>query len=674
MFKKVIVFSWFIVFTAGPFLFACSSGDTEPDTTESDPAEPAEPEETYDFEAEEAQFEEVARGPCNPVDDGHCLLPYPSSFFLAEDMTTASGKRVDFDSDSLPINSSGNAMDITDLNRKDGFSILGTLFAYFEGPLHNDLRTPSDIATSLSPESDTYIIHAESGELLPHFIEIEVAAEGTGRQLLLLRPMQPMRHGERYIVGIRNIRKADDTLAVAPAGFATLRDRTPTELADLGRQRSHYENNIFPALENAGVSRNELQLAWDFSVSSAESSTHEANHMRELADANGIPTTYATTSVDEFDCSEGVNVGRILRGTFPAPLFTEGYEPGNLLARDENDMPMINGTVDVPFTVIVPCSAITGAEPATLVQYGHGLLDTQITVERDYVGEMANRFNWVFFASDWKGMTNLDLAALVDLASVNPAKFSTIPDNLREAFVHAYQLAKLMKGALTEDAMLQNTNGDLLVDTSAHYYFGNSLGTAVGAGYLGFSPDIERAALGVGGMPFTLVLTRSVEFLPFQDMLLGAFPDWADVSLTLALFQLLWDTGESSGWIHKVPGNTDSPKRVLLQAAIGDRSLSTYGSHVMARAVGATLLQPAARDIFGLEGAQGPLDTGSALVEFDYGLPEVAEAVIDTTAPDPHENPRRDHRGQDQIRKFLEEGIIQNYCDGPCVSEFEPIP
>ena len=658
-----------LLFIASVFLSACSKDD---DDDRTDPCDPGEPAEVYDFAAEEAAFSEVARGACNPVNDGHCLLPYPSSFFLAEDSTTASGIRVDFSEDSLPVNVSGNAMDITDLNRKDGFSIAGTLYAYFEGPLSDSLRTPSDLAKSVTEDSDTFIVHAASGELLPHFIEVELAAEGTGRQLLLLRPMKPMRHGERYVVGIRNIKKANGSLAEAPVGFVTLRDRTPTNEADLGRQRSHYENDIFPVLANAGMSRDEIQLAWDFSVSSEASSTYEGDHMRDLADASGVPSGFVTLSVDEFDCSDGVDVGRIIRATFEAPLFTESYEPGNILARDENDLPVVNGTVDVPFTVVVPCSAITGTEPARLVQFGHGFLDTQVTVEREYVGEMANRYNWIFFATDWKGLTGPDQGSLVDLAFTNPANFSTIPDNLRQAFVHAYLLAKLMKGAVAEDSLLQDANESSMIDTSAHYYFGNSLGTVVGAAYLGFSPDIERATLGVGGMPFTLVLTRSVEFLSFQAILDSAYPDAADVSLTIALFQLLWDTGESSGWIHRVV-NSESSKRVLLQAAIGDRSLSTYGSHVLARAAGAKLLQPAARDVFGLESAEGPLTSGSAYVEFDYGLEPFTEAIIDPDAPDPHENPRIDRRGQDQIRKFLEEGIIENFCDGPCVSEFEPV-
>lgn len=96
----------------------------------------------------------------------------------------------DFVADSLPVNIYGNTMNSVDLNRKDGFSVAGTLYAYFEGPLSDLLRSSSELAESVTENNDTLIVHAASGELLPHFIGGEVAADGTGRQLLLLRPIE----------------------------------------------------------------------------------------------------------------------------------------------------------------------------------------------------------------------------------------------------------------------------------------------------------------------------------------------------------------------------------------------------------------------------------------------------------------------------------------------------
>ena len=292
------MFRWLYALFVSALAVGCSGEDAEETVDPADTAEPAD--DAYDFEAR-GRLSRRSSWACNPVDEAHCLLPYPSSFFLVEDTTAASGLRVDFAADSLPVNVSGNSMSLVDLNRKDGFSTLGALYAYFEGPLSDSLRVPSDIAESITESSETMIVHAASGERVPHFREIELAAEGSGRQLLLLRPMAPLRHGQRYVVGIRNIKKADETLASAPDGFATLRDRVPTEDADLGRQRSHYENDIFPVLESAGMSRSELQLAWDFNVASAESSTDETDHMRELADNLGPPSAFTVSSVDEFD-------------------------------------------------------------------------------------------------------------------------------------------------------------------------------------------------------------------------------------------------------------------------------------------------------------------------------------------------------------------------------------
>ena len=40
---------------------------------------------------------------CDPLDPALCALPYPNSFYLRPDDTTATGYRVHYADDSLPI-------------------------------------------------------------------------------------------------------------------------------------------------------------------------------------------------------------------------------------------------------------------------------------------------------------------------------------------------------------------------------------------------------------------------------------------------------------------------------------------------------------------------------------------------------------------------------------------
>ena len=207
-----------------------------------------------------------------------------------------------------------------------------------------------------------------------------------------------------------------------------------------------------------------------------------------------------------------------------------------------------------------------------------------------------------------------------------------------------------------------------LVDTSRRYYYGNSQGAILGGAYSALSPDVERVVLGVGGAPYHLLLNRSADFDPFFVIFKTMFPDPAHVQLILAVNQTVWDSGESSGYAQvlssdPLPGTP--AKQVLLQVAIGDAQVTTLGAHVMARSYGAALIEEPARDVWGLETVPSGHE-GSALVEFDYGLDEPVTNTPPDASVDPHESPRRDLAGQEQLHMFLQTGVIEHFCDGPC--------
>ena len=73
------------------------------------------------------------RGPCNTVEDGHCLLPFPSDFFLQGDASSPTGFRVDFHTESMPVNIDLVEMDPTHWNALDGFPRLGSLATLLPG-------------------------------------------------------------------------------------------------------------------------------------------------------------------------------------------------------------------------------------------------------------------------------------------------------------------------------------------------------------------------------------------------------------------------------------------------------------------------------------------------------------------------------------------------------------
>ena len=130
------------------------------------------------------------------------------------------------------------------------------------------------------------------------------------------------------------------------------------------------------------------------------------------------------------------------------------------------------------------------------------------------------------------------------------------------------------------------------------------------------------------------------------------------------LFQQLWDPVESIGWTYR------QEKPILIQAAIGDRSVTPIASHMMARAYNAALIEPYNRSIMGLETRTPPFE-GSAIMEWDYGIedPLLSHPPEISTDPEPHEDLRREPEVQQQIGTFLKTGMVEHYCDGPCSSE-----
>ena len=73
--------------------------------------------------------------------------------------------------------------------------------------------------------------------------------------------------------------------------------------------------------------------------------------------------------------------------------------------------------------------------------------------------------------------------------------------------------------------------------------------------------------------------------------------------------------------------------------------------------------------IWGLTEQTAPFE-GSALVEWYYadGAEEPVESVPPNKDGDTHECPRREPAAQEQLRDFLEDGVVNQYCEGVCES------
>ncbi len=592
---------------------------------------------------------------CDPLVPSYCGYPFPSNVFTVDDSTTSTGRRVSFVEGSLPTANKGYRPSFAALWPSDGFSPGAAILAEMPGASSAGLPGADDIERSLADDSPTIVIDADTGTRVPHFTELDHA--GTPASLMI-RPVERLKDGTRYIVAIRNVQGEAGPLAPSP-GFAALRDLTEVGDPDIEGRRGLYAD-IFSRLEEAGIARGELQLAWDFTTASRENNTAWLVHMRDEALAlvgDAGPAFTITTA----EADPEPTLAFRLEGTMTAPLYLTQADPGGRLVMGADGMPEPNPdqpTREVPWRLLIPKSAETS--PAALMQYGHGLLGSLGQIES--FKDLANDYGYAIFGLTLIGMADDDSTWIADrLAEGQIDELTAMFDRQHQGMLEYLLAMRMMSRGLAEDP----TYGPLL-DGDARYYHGISQGGIFGGTYMALSTDVTRGVLGVMGMPYNLLLNRSVDFGIFFTLFNVAYPDGRDQQLMLSVIQNFWDRTEPNGYAPYIRTDTlpNTPAHeVLMRAAVGDHQVSTLGGQLMARAVGAEHLVAGGRSAFGLTPNDSP--SGSVYTEYDFGLPPEPLCNIPMTAcDDPHGKIRRLDESKQQLDAFLRMGQAINPCPG----------
>jgi hypothetical protein len=592
---------------------------------------------------------------CDSLVPEYCSYPFPNNVFTQADAGTPTGRRLALSSAGLPVSKAGNSVDPSPFNHADGFSTGAALLATLPGATATGLPSWTDLDASLAADSPTILLDTVTGERIPHFAELDSSTNLPG-ETLFIRPVLRLEPGRRYIAAIRNVVDSNGSAIAASPGFAALRDRSETDDEGIEARRPLY-TDIFARLGEAGVEREQLQLAWDFTTASDENKT--ATLIGMIADAeawyqdNG--PGFTIDSVDT-DFNPQDTLYRV-RGTITVPLYLEAQASGAPLVRDDEGLAVRQGTAEYPFLLLIPVSAQT--EPATLLQYGHGLFGNRNEAVADNVRRFANDYGHAVFAVDWIGQSQADQALVGNLLSTGEAHlFAGITDSLHQAMVNFTIAAKVLRDGVSQDPQFVD-----LIDASELNFLGISQGGIMGGAYMTISPDIQRGVLGVPAQPFNLILNRSTSFDLFLDFLLIANDDARGIQMFLQLAQILWDGVESNGYTHRLQ---DEGKEVLIRAGIGDHQVTTLGAHFMARTIGATHLDTGLREVWGLESTTGE-HVGSTYVEYGFGLPmDPIGNVPQTACTNPHGLVRELAEAQQQADVFFRSGVVEDFCSGAC--------
>lgn len=568
-------------------------------------------------------------GPCDPLDPAVCLQPFPNDRFTVADPSTDTGLRVAIGRSMMPRSNLGAPIDPTEWNRNDGFSPGSMLITKVPG-----LETPAafertgavpltDLERAYDEDAPIVVIDAETGERHLIWSELDANPANPADVNLIIRPAVNFEEGHRYIVALRDLRDANGEVIPAQRPFQIYRDRVMTSDPLVESRRAHFES-LFSDLGRAGIEREDLYLAWDFTVASERNLTERMLSIRDdafaqlgdtdLADmkVEGRSPTFLITAVTDYQpcgddgCEPGLQlpdlpiVGPLLDpvtglvSSVVSPLLGLAPEDDRILRKVQGEIvvpcytnlplcptlsqfayssPADNTPDRLPgnvtlaaFTCLIPRSVAADGElrQARPSLYGHGLLGSHGEVEAANVKAMANEHNFVFCATDWAGFAEQDLPTIA-LILQDLSNFPKLPDRTQQGMLNFLYLGRAMihpQGLGAHPAF--QLGGRSVIDTERLFYDGNSQGGILGGGLTAVAPDFDRAVLGVPGMNYSTLLRRSVDFEPYAE---GEFVDG------------LPDLG--LGLYDRYPNELERPLILALMQMLWDRGEANGYAHHM---------------------------------------------------------------------------------------------
>ena len=625
---------------------------------------------------------------CDPLGGDRCYLPFPNNYFTIPSDDTATGLRVRFQRDALPANAAGVHIDPTELNRNDGFSPGSALAVHLPGVdlAASGAAPQTDIARSLDDDAPIVIMDMATGERHPYWAETDAGAPDDAHRLTFIRPARNLREGHRYVVALRDLVDGDGEPLPPSDVFRAYRDMLDTGIPALENRRWSMEG-LFGTLEFYGVEREDLILAWDFTIASKRSLSERALHMRDEAfeELGNTAPDFQVTSVTESTRSDLL---REVQGTFTVPNYLTGSGAAGAVLNNGNGpgdspVPQRNGDHTARFICTIPDSAINpdgSANPTRMSLYGHGLMGSA----REVLGagsRFSRRSNTTYCATWWIGMSEEDIGSVV-AALQDMSAFRTIPDRLQQSLLNFQFLGRLMrhKDGLSTHPAFQAADGTPLLDQENLTFIGVSQGGILGGAATALSTEWDRAFLGVPGMNYSTLLDRSIDFDAFAALYDPSYPDRIDRQMGILLSQMLWDRGENNAYAQHLTYDgyaSSGNKQVMLFAAFGDHQVANISTDVMARTIGAKLRAPGlapgrsldVEPFWGIEPVTSMPDAGgSYYVMWDFGTPAPPVGNVPNRAgEDPHGMGRSQDEVLDMALAFLDTGTLIDTCGGgPC--------
>jgi hypothetical protein len=615
---------------------------------------------------------------CNPLSGEHCLLPWPSSFFLKADTTTPTGRRVAYPVAAMPKNNNEVGIDPTRYNLLDGFSVASQPIVVFkDGVAPDGLPTQAELAASVEASSLVWMLEMPGGGRVPLFAELDANAQPDEPQALIIRPQAALRWNTRYVVALRSgLKDKQGALLAAPDPFRRLRDGIGTKNKTLQGEATRI-GEVLAFLEQQGAPRSSVILAWDFHTASEETVTGNLVGMVDGALVK-LPATGPEVSglqVTDMDPVKEPTLLRQVAGMMSVPSYLESDSRDSRLKLDAAGKPVLRGQQSFPFTINIPRCAEQATGPLPVLIFGHGIFGSVEDLSTDYHKSLPEKLCMVEATTNWIGLSVNDVPAIIKDVLLDFSNLPRITDQLQQAHVNYHGLVRMMRGALLSDPALQ-VNGKPVADGKELYYLGISNGGIQGTAFAALQKDIERLALHVAGGWWSMMIQRSSDFAAMAVLLERVYVTALDRVIIIHLGQHLWDYTDPVIWAaHPVasPLAGRAKKRMLVQEAKDDDQVPNLATRAVVRGLGIDALSPVVEKVYGINEKPGPLDSG--YVQWETHPPQKPPA---TNVPPPkpsdadsaHKRVRLLPSCIEQWKTFFKpSGQVVSTCSGPCDPE-----
>ncbi len=606
---------------------------------------------------------------CDDLNPAYCALPWPSDRYLESDPTLPTGYRIAYTQEVIPDGCSSRPFDLAPYNRMDGFSPGSQIMTLFPSPPDlSDAPYLDTIDRSLEDDSPTVLLDLETGERVPHWVELDRRDSPSDQRLVFIRPAIRLENNRSYAVALRNLSDAEGTPFAPTEAFRALRDGLGSDSDRLEARRESYDA-MFLAFTQAAVpvDPSSLQAAWWWHTASFERAHQDQLDIRadalERIGADGLGCTVDSVE-DEY---KGIAY-RLVRGTVTTPWYLDSAESPAAFVRDASGVPTYQGTEEVAFIAILPHSLADIGSQGPLVIWGHGLFgEKEQHITSEVMLQRAEDEGFVFAATNWAGMSSPDMNALA-AALADVSQFYKMGEHVQQGMVNQITLTRSMMGACRLEPGM-TADGTPLIDPAQRYFVGGSQGSILGGTFLTLSPDIERGALLVGGNNFSFMIERSIHFNTFELFLDGTCPARIDQGFLMALSQHVWDWAESADFLRRAPAGLEGigPKEFIYAVAKNDAQVPNACSDLAARNVGLPALEGSVWVPWGVSTVSSP-HQGSVYLTMDAGDGDPPEGNLSPETDDGgHYSAPASPEVFDMAWHFFQTGEAINPCGGPCV-------